>query len=102
MYYRWFLILVPALYDERPVGDFLVTSDGYDGYLADKGFSPIEWEKHWLELYGELVAPTLQKSARRAWPEARGSLSVGGRQASDHRRCDLAAQRLLLPGTSPR
>jgi hypothetical protein len=26
-----------------------VSFDGYDAYLADKGFSSVEWERHWLE-----------------------------------------------------
>jgi hypothetical protein len=61
--------LAAANYDERPIGEFLVTSDGHDGYLADKGFSSVKWEQRWLEDYGALVAATPQKSARRAWPE---------------------------------
>lgn len=59
--------LAPANCDERPIGEFLVASDGHDGYLADKGFSSVGWEKHWLESYEALVAATPQKSARRAW-----------------------------------
>jgi hypothetical protein len=61
--------LAPANCDDRPIGEFLVASDGHDGYLADKGFSSIEWERYWLEQYGALVAATPQESARRAWPE---------------------------------
>src|ERR687886_2087151 len=61
--------LAPANCDERPIGEFLVASDGHDGYLADKGFSSLEWERRWLEDYGALVAATPQKSTRRAWPE---------------------------------
>lgn len=34
--------LAPANCDERPIGEFLVSSDGQDSYLADKGFSPVE------------------------------------------------------------
>lgn len=32
--------------DERPIGEFLVVSDGHNVFLADKGFSSVEWEKH--------------------------------------------------------
>jgi hypothetical protein len=31
----------PANCDERPIGEFLVSSDGHDAYLADKGFSSL-------------------------------------------------------------
>jgi hypothetical protein len=72
--------LAPANCDERLVGEFLVTSDGHDGYLADKGFSSAKWERHWLEDYGALVAATPQKSARRAWPERACRWAAGKRQ----------------------
>jgi hypothetical protein len=62
--------LAVANSDERPIGEFLLTSDGHDAFLADTGFSSVAWEKHWLEEHGALVAATPQKSARRAWPEA--------------------------------
>jgi hypothetical protein len=58
--------LAPANCDDRPIGEFLVASDGHGSYLADKGFSSIEWERYWLEHYGALVAATLQESAKRA------------------------------------
>jgi len=61
--------LAPANCDERLIGEFLISSDGHSGYLADKGFSSIEWEKRWFETHSALVAATPQKSARRAWPE---------------------------------
>lgn len=41
--------LAPANCDEKPRGEFLMASDRYDSYLADKGFSSVEREKHWLE-----------------------------------------------------
>ena len=72
--------LAPANCDERPIGEFLVSSDGNDAYLADKGFSSVEWERHWLETYGALVAATPQKSARRAWPEEACRWASGKRQ----------------------
>jgi len=61
--------LAPANCDEKPIGEYLVSSDGHDGFLADKGFSSLEWEKRWLEEHGALVAATPQTSARRAWSE---------------------------------
>src|SRR5215210_5306732 len=39
--------LAPANCDERPIGDFLVGCDGHETYLADKGFTGIEWERRW-------------------------------------------------------
>jgi hypothetical protein len=72
--------LAEANSDERPIGEFLLTSDGHDAFLADKGFSSVAWEKHWLEEHGALVAATPQKSARRAWPEAVCRWAAGKRQ----------------------
>jgi hypothetical protein len=72
--------LAPANCDERPIGEFLVSSDGHDAFLADKGFSSVEWERRWLEEYGALVAATPQESARRAWPEKARRWAAGKRQ----------------------
>lgn len=72
--------LAPAACDERPIGEFLVASDGHKTFLADKGFSSIEWERRWLEEYGALVAATPQKSAKRAWPEKACRWAAGKRQ----------------------
>src|SRR5215207_1803077 len=72
--------LAPANCDERPIGEFLVASDGHDAFLADKGFSSVEWERQWLEEYGALVAATPQNSARRAWPEEACRWAAGKRQ----------------------
>jgi hypothetical protein len=72
--------LAEANSDERPIGEFLVSSDGYDPYLADKGFSSVDWEKPWLQKYGALVAATPQESARRAWPEQARRWAAGKRQ----------------------
>jgi hypothetical protein len=62
--------LAPAASDERPIADALVASDRYGAYLADKGFTGLEWERHWLESYGALVAATPKNDSRRAWPKA--------------------------------
>jgi len=59
--------LAPASSDERPIGDALVASDRHDAYLADKGFTGVEWERRWLEEYGALVAATPYEDSRRAW-----------------------------------
>jgi hypothetical protein len=72
--------LAPANCDERPIGEFLVSSDGHGAYLADKGFSSLAWEKRWLDEYGALVAATLQRSSRRAWPEKNARWAAGKRQ----------------------
>lgn len=72
--------LAEANSDERPIGEFLVASDGHDAYLADKGFSSVEWEKYWLQECGALVAATPQESARRAWPEQARRWAAGKRQ----------------------
>ena len=72
--------MAPANGDERPIGEFLVASDGHVSYLADKGFSSVEWERYWLESYGVVVAATPQKSAHRAWPEAASRWASGKRQ----------------------
>jgi hypothetical protein len=50
--------LAPADYDERPIGEFLVSSDGHDAYLADKGFLGRVGEA--LEEYGAPVIATPQ------------------------------------------
>lgn len=72
--------LAEANCDERPVGEFLIELDRHDTYLADKGFSAVEREKHWLESYGALVAATPQESGRRAWPEKARRWAAGKRQ----------------------
>lgn len=72
--------LAPANCDERPIGEFLVACDGHDAFLADKGFSSVEWERQWLEEYDALVAATPQKCARRAWPEEACRWAAGKRQ----------------------
>jgi Transposase DDE domain len=72
--------LTEANSDERPIGEFLISSDGHDAYLADKGFSSVRWEKHWSEAYGTVVAATPQENTRRAWPEKARRWAAGKRQ----------------------
>jgi hypothetical protein len=43
--------------DERPIADALIASDRCDAYLADKGFTGVEWERRWLGEYGALGRP---------------------------------------------
>ena len=57
-----------------------MASDGHDGFLADKGFSSVRWEKHWAKTYEAVVAATPQKSTRRAWPEGARCWAVAKRQ----------------------
>ena len=72
--------LASANADERPIGELLIASDGHDAYLADKGYSSVNWERYWLESYGALVAATTQESARRAWPDKARRWAAGKRQ----------------------
>ena len=74
--------LAPAASDERPIGDALLASERYGAYyyLADKGFAGIEWERHWMELYGALVAATPKDNSRRAWSKADRRWASGKRQ----------------------
>jgi hypothetical protein len=72
--------LAPANYDERPIGDAMISDDRYDLYLADKGYSSLAWERRWLEVYGALVAATPKANSRRAWPEADRRWASGKRQ----------------------
>lgn len=72
--------LAPANCDERPIGEFLVSSDGHDTFLADKGFSSVKWERRWLKEFGSLVAATPQRTSRRAWPEEASRWAARKRQ----------------------
>jgi len=72
--------LAPASSDERPIGDALVARDRHDAYLADKGFTGVEWERCWLEKYGALVAATPKNGSRRAWPKQDRRWAAGKRQ----------------------
>jgi hypothetical protein len=47
-----------------------VAGDRHEAYLADKGFTGVQWERRWLEEYGALVAATPYEDSRRAWPKA--------------------------------
>ena len=71
--------LAPASSDERPIGDALVASDRHEAYLADKGFTGIEWERRWLgRSTGRLLPPP--RTTTRAGPGRKGI--ADGPQAS--------------------
>ncbi len=72
--------LAEASADERPIGDFLIRHDGHNTYLADKGFSSVAWERHWLEVHGAMVAATPKDNTSRAWPKADQRWASGKRQ----------------------
>jgi hypothetical protein len=69
--------LAPANCDERPKGEFLVSSDGHGALVADKGFTSVGWERRWSEEHGALLAATAQKNTNRAWPEEACRWAVG-------------------------
>src|SRR4051812_34951277 len=56
--------LAEAASDERPIREFLIIEDPHDAYLADKGFTGVQWERRWSELYGALVAATPKTTPR--------------------------------------
>jgi len=72
--------LALAASDERPIGEALIASDRYGAYLADKGFTGVEWERRWLEEYGALVVATPKNDSRRAWSKADRRWASGNRQ----------------------
>jgi hypothetical protein len=72
--------LAEAASDERPIGDFLIIEDSQETYLADKGFTGVEWERRWLDLYGVLVAPTPKDNSKRAWAKSDRRWASGKRQ----------------------
>jgi hypothetical protein len=72
--------LAEAASDERPIGEALLAEHRYDAYLADKGFTGVEWERHWMEQYGALVAATPKNDSRRAWSKADRRWASGKRQ----------------------
>jgi len=72
--------LAPAASDERPIGEALIADDRHEAYLADKGFTGVEWERRWLEVYGALVAATPKNNSRRAWSKADRRWASGHRQ----------------------
>jgi hypothetical protein len=72
--------LAEAASDDRPIGDFLIIEDSYDAYLADKGFTGVQWERRWSDLYGALVAATPKNDSKRAWAKTDRRWALGKRQ----------------------
>jgi hypothetical protein len=72
--------VAPAACDERPIGDFLIIEDSQESYLADKGFTGVQWERRWLDLYGALVAATPKDDSKRAWAKSDRRWASGKRQ----------------------
>jgi hypothetical protein len=81
--------LAPAASDERPIGEALIAEDLHEAYLADKGFTGVEWERHWLERYGALVAATPKDNTRRAWSKEDRRWAAGKRQIIEGVICQL-------------
>jgi len=81
--------LAPAASDERPIGEALIASDRHEAYLADKGFTGIEWERRWLEDYGALVAATPKNNSHRAWSKEDRRWASGKRQIIEGVICQL-------------
>ncbi len=71
--------LAEASADERLIGEALIQRDGHTAYLADKGFTSVGWERHWLAEYGALVAATPKDNSKRAW-DASGRLWAAGKR----------------------
>src|SRR5215211_7642368 len=72
--------LAEAASDDRPIGDFLIIEDSHEAYLADKGFTGVQWERRWLDLYGALVAATPKDNSKRAWAKSDRRWASGKRQ----------------------
>jgi hypothetical protein len=81
--------LATASSDERPIADALVASDRHEAYLADKGFTGVQWERRWLEEYGALVAATPYDDSRRAWSKVDRRWAAGKRQIIEGVICQL-------------
>jgi Transposase DDE domain len=81
--------LAPAASDERPIGEALIAEDLHEAYLADKGFTGVEWERHWLERYGALVAATPKNNTRRTWSKEDRRWAAGKRQIIEGVICQL-------------
>src|ERR671911_997438 len=72
--------LAEASSEERPIGEHLIVEDSHDAYLADKGFTGLEWERRWSDLYGALVAATPKNNSKRAWTKKDRRWASGKRQ----------------------
>jgi len=57
-----------------------MVTDRHGACLADKGFTGVEWERLWMEVYGALVAATPKNNSRRAWSKEDRRWASGKRQ----------------------
>jgi hypothetical protein len=81
--------LAQASSDERPIGEALVARDRHEAYLADKGFTGVQWERRWFQEYGSVVAATPKNDSRRAWPKSDRRWAAGKRQIIEGVICQL-------------
>jgi len=87
--------LAPASSDERPIGEAHRGRPRGPGssrsiHLADKGFTGVQWERHWLqEEYGSLVAATPKNDSLRAWANQDRRWASGKRQIVEGVICQL-------------
>src|SRR5215208_4461068 len=72
--------LAEAASDDRPIGDSLIIEDSHEAFLADKGFTGVQWERRWLDLYGALVAATPKDNSKRTWAKTDRRWASGKRQ----------------------
>ncbi len=91
--------LAPAASDERPIGEALMATDRHGACLADKGFTGVEWERLWMEVYGALVAATLKNNSRRSWSKEDRRWASGRQGRSLHSRAK--DKRLPRPPAAP-
>ena len=91
--------LAPAASDERPIGEALMVTDRHGACLADKGFTGVEWERLWMEVYGALVAATLKNNSRRSWSKEDRRWASGRQGRSLHSRAK--DKRLPRPPAAP-
>ena len=72
--------LAEASSDGRPIGEYLIIEDSHETYLADKGFTGVQWERRWSDLYGVLVAATPKDNSKRAWAKTDPRWASGKQQ----------------------
>lgn len=84
--------VAPGNAGERQVGDALLATDGFDAYLADKGFQGMAWEQHWWTDYGARVAVTPKRGDKRTLAPALQRWSARHRQRIEGVFAQLKAQ----------
>jgi hypothetical protein len=86
--------LVPAVVRVRASRKGLFCGQASFGRSASKtewayGFTGVEWERRWLEVYGSLVAATPYEDSSRAWPKKDLRWASGKRQIIEGVICQL-------------